>query len=381
MDIKENNKNIYFENLDLLRFIAAFMVVIVHAYGGWCSWWGYPRFMTQNGDTKTLNKVGNGIHHFLENGMFGVDIFFLISGFLITYILLVEKEKIGKIDIKKFFIRRGFRIWPLYFLIIAIAPFLVSWLNKPEPNYSAEFLFYNNFHSMYTGNWQYPFAHFWSICIEEHFYLVWPFLVAFIPNRYLLNVFWSVIFISIISRLGFNITEKGFYYMFLHTLSRMDVLAIGAIGAFMYHTNTLRFWIPKYARILLYFLFIIIFSSESHVIYDGIFLACFRKYFYVGIAAIAMLNFLFNPDSLFKIKSKNIFHYFGKISYGIYMFSNILIPVIIEKIIVPMNFINLYFYFFLNITLTLLLAIISYELFEKKILKLKSKFEVIKTRR
>lgn len=381
MEVKNNNQNIYFANLDLLRFIAAFMVVIAHAYEGWCGWWGFPGFMSQNEDHKTLTAFGGYLNNTIKNGGFGVDVFFLISGFLITYILLVEKNSTGKIDIKKFFIRRGFRIWPLYFLLVAIAPFIVSWLQKPSPDYLSTALFYNNFHSMWTQAWEYPFAHFWSICVEEHFYLVWPFLVAFIPNKYLLNTFWTVLIISVFARFGFNYSGKGFYYLYLHTLSRMDVLAIGAIGAYMYFNKTLRFTKPKYVRLLLYTLFVVIYASEAYNMYDGAFLACFRKYFYVGIVAIGMLNFLLNPDPLISFTKKNIFHYLGKISFGVYMYSNILIPIIIEKIIVQYNMVNMYFYFLLNIILTIIISVISYELFEKQFLKLKTRFEVVKTSR
>ena len=378
---QKQNDTIYFANLDILRFIAAFMVVIAHAYEGWCGWWGYPGFMSVDGDHKTLSSFGNYANTVIKNGGFGVDVFFLISGFLITYILLAEKDLTGKIDIKKFFIRRGFRIWPLYFLLIAITPFIVSWLNKPSPDYLSTALFYNNFHSMTTGNWEYPFAHFWSICVEEHFYLVWPFLVAFIPNKYLLNTFWTVLFISVFARFGFNLYGKGFYYMYLHTLSRMDVLAIGAIGAYMYFNKSLRFTMPKYVRIALYILFVVVYASEPYNIYDGMFLACFRKYFYVAVIAIGMSNFLLNPDAIISFKKKNVFHYLGKVSYGVYMYSNILIAIIIEKIIAPYNMVNMYLYFFLNIALTIIISIISYELFEKQFLKLKTRFEVVKTSR
>ncbi|MES2565286.1 MAG: acyltransferase [Bacteroidota bacterium] len=373
--------NIYFANLDLLRFLAAFMVVIAHAYEGWCGWWGYLGFMSENSDHKTLTTFGGYLNNVIKNGGFGVEVFFLISGFLITYILLVEKETTGRIDIKKFFIRRGFRIWPLYFFLIAVAPFIIEWLEKPSPNYIANIFFYNNFNTMITGNWEYPFAHFWSICIEEHFYLVWPFLIAFIPNKHLLNVFWSVIIISALSRYGFNASGKGFYYTYLHTLSRMDVLAIGAIGAYMHFNNSLKFSMPKIARIGLYLLFIIIYADSAYNMYESNFLATLRKYFYVAVIAVGMLHFLFNPDALIKFKNKNFIHYLGKISYGIYMYSNILIAIIMEKIIVHYNIANMYIYFLLNIGLTIAISIISYELFEKQFLKLKKRFEVVKTNR
>lgn len=381
MEQKNTNQNVYFANLDILRFIAAFMVVIAHAYEGWCGWWGYPGFMSKGGDHENLTNFGIHANTALKNGGFGVEVFFLISGFLITYILLVEKQTTGKIDLKKFFIRRGFRIWPLYFILIALTPFIISWLGKPSPNYMANILFYNNFYTMSTGSWEYPFAHFWSICVEEHFYLVWPFLIAFVPHKHLLNVFWGVVISSALVRFGFNDSGKGFYYLYLHTLSRMDALAIGAIGAYTYFNNNLKFSIPKIARIGIYILFIVIYVDSAYNMYESNFLATTRKYFYIAVISIGMINFLFNPDALIKVNKKGVFHYLGKISYGIYMFSNILIPIIIEKIIVPYNAVNMYFYFFLNIALTIIISIISYELFEKQFLKLKAKFEVVKTSR
>jgi peptidoglycan/LPS O-acetylase OafA/YrhL len=380
MESLQSNK-VYFANLDLLRFVAVLMVVLTHAYQGWCGWYGYPKFMTVLNDGKTLTHLGLYLHNLFKNSAFGVDVFFLISGFLITYILLREKEATGKINFKFFFIRRGLKIWPLYFALIAVTPFLVHWLHKPKPDYFAAMFFYNNFQTMQTGYCEYPFPHFWSICVEEHFYLVWPFLVAFVPNKHLLNTFLSVILISIFSRFGFSLYNKGYYYQFFHTLSRMDVLAIGAIGAYLHFTNSLKFILPKYSRLSLYVLFIIIFAFEPYNMYDGVFLSCFRKYFYVSIVAIGMINFLFNPDALIKIHKKTVFHYFGKISFGIYLFSNFFVIIIIEKIIARFNFVNLGLYFFLNIFFSLIIPIISYELFEKQFLKLKSKFEIINTQR
>lgn len=374
------DKPVHFMNLDVLRLIAAMMVLLAHAFEGWVGWWGVPGFMSV-GDYKTLNQGGVYLDNFIRNGGFGVDVFFLISGFLITYLMLVEKKMTGKINLGKFYLRRTFRIWPLYYFLVAIAPLLIKWMHKTPPDYWYTILFWNNFHAIHTEQWAFPFAHFWSICIEEHFYIVWPLLVAFFPYKRLPQVFFTVIIISIASRGFFAINGDGYYYQYLHTFSRMDMLAWGALGAWYHFEKPIVLNVSRWSRILVYLLFIAMYSYEHYNIYDTVFLACFRKYFYCGIAAFAMANYLFNPDAFFNFKKKNILHYLGKVSYGIYMYSNILLIIIIEKVMLRFGYTNMYLFFFLNIVVTLVVAAISYETLEKFFLKLKTRFEVVKTKR
>ena len=135
-----NSDRVYFQNLDVIRFIAAFMVVLVHAYEAWCGWYGQIGILS-NGTYKDLSFGGKFVDTFIRNLGIGVDIFFLISGFLITYILLEEKKRFNKISIGKFMIRRALKIWPLYFFLIAITPFLVAWVDSPSPNYFVNLVF------------------------------------------------------------------------------------------------------------------------------------------------------------------------------------------------------------------------------------------------
>ena len=102
--IKENK--IYFENLDFLRFIAFFTVFAGHTALG--------NFLINRIHVDVINKF---IWVFSQGGT-GVSFFFVLSGFLITYLLLIEKEKTGKINVRNFYVRRILRIWPLYYLVI-----------------------------------------------------------------------------------------------------------------------------------------------------------------------------------------------------------------------------------------------------------------------
>ena len=83
---------IYFEHLDVVRFIAAFMIIILHSYEAWCGWYGEVGILS-GGTYKELTTQGKFFDQFIRNLGVGVDIFFLISGFLITYILIEEKKK------------------------------------------------------------------------------------------------------------------------------------------------------------------------------------------------------------------------------------------------------------------------------------------------
>ena len=367
-------KRIYFPHLDLIRFIAAFMIVMLHSYDAWHNWFA-----------KTQETFVSGIpmaNSFMKNLAVGVDIFFLISGFLITYILLEEKKRTGKINILKFMARRSLRILPLYFLIIIIAPFLISWIGKTEPNYWPTILFVNNFQTINTTLWVYPFSHFWSICIEEHFYLVWPFVIAFIPKKWFLNTCFLLIVCSILFRLyAFYYSDHAWYNLYLHTLSRIDVIVIGAIGAYFFSIKPFNLKLTKTVRICLITLIVIALSIESTSLLNSPFLAAFKKYIYVALFSLLLLDYNFNPNFKHLLPNKSFIHYLGKVSYGIYMFSNLINIIIIKKIILVYDIQNIYLFFFLSISLSLIIPIISYELFEKHILKLSKYFRVIKTDR
>lgn len=372
---------IYFENLDVIRFIAAFMIVILHAYEAWCGWFGEVGFLT-GGTYKEFTPTGKYIDQFIRNLGIGVDIFFLISGFLITYILIEEKKRFNKIHIGKFMMRRTLRIWPLYFLLIGIAPFLVSWLDSNTPNYLANLFFVGNFEIIHSQTWTYPFSHFWSICIEEHFYLVWPFIIYLIPRKYLITTFIALILFSISFRIySFTTMDHPWYTLFLHTFSRIDVLVIGAIGAFFYAKKQFVFKLHFSVRYLLLAILIVALSIEPEVLWDTAFMAGFRKYFYIGLIAVLLLDFNFNPNLRHLLPNKSFIHYLGKISYGIYMYGNILLLFVIKKIMWTFQITNMWAFFFIVIVLSIAIPIISYELIEKPILKLNKHFRVIQTDR
>lgn len=376
--VTQAQERIYFQNLDILRFIAAYMIVIFHLFYGWKANYGLPSFMTDN--TGTITRFGTFLETGIHNFSFGVDIFFVISGFLITYLLLQEKERNGKIDILKFYIRRAFRIWPLYFLIIALGPLLTYIYNEPQPSsYIPHLLFVGNFELIKNGFSSVAVNHLWSLCIEEHFYIFAPLIIAFVPNKRLPAIFFSIVLISMIYRGIVAGTENYWMKIYLNTLSRMDVLAIGCLFGYLYHRKKISFNASVWERIIVYAIFLFVFFNDVMVDWDNFFFAVGKKYFYVLLVGYAMGNFLFHPASLLAPRKKNFLHYLGKVSYGIYMFNPVMVAIVI-KTFNANQYHHLGVYLLIVHIMVFGAVVLSYQFFEKPFLKLKDRFAIVKSR-
>jgi peptidoglycan/LPS O-acetylase OafA/YrhL len=376
----KSGSSVYIPQFDIIRFFAAFMIVIYHAYIAWKGWFGLPGVLS-TGDYKTFTGLGMHVDQFLRNLPVGVDIFFFISGYLLTYLLVVEKEKYGKVNIPNFYIRRGLRIWPLYFFLVAVAPFLVNWLGEKQPNYLPTIALVNNFETIQTQQWIYPFAHFWSICIEEHFYIFWPVIIAFIPVRRLPFAITLLIGVSWLYKIyTYMFLPANWYQIYLHTFSRMDVILLGGLLAVFYLKKPFVFKLNWLSTVLISLVLVILSSYDDMSNYDNMLNGVTRKFIYMILMGLLMMDLLFNPSRKTSGVLLKPLLYLGKVSYGIYMYGNILILIVIKKIMLEFQISNIYVYFFLVFSLSLVIPVISYELLEKPFLKLKQKFALIKTR-
>lgn len=367
---------IYFRNLDLVRVLAAVMVMIVHGWEGYKGWIGNPGFTTD--DAGQLTFLGHTLNRIIQDFVFGVDVFFLISGFLITYLLLAEKEKAGKIHIKNFYLRRVLRIWPLYYLLIIISPILIKLSHTDFPNYLPYIFMYGNFDVIQTGIWSYPFSHLWSVCIEEQFYLIWPLIIAFVPTKKLPSVFLGVIALSIGFRIYEMKTDWNFLQIFLNTLSRVDILAVGALMAWFHFHRPFKVRIPLlYKWLLTIFLFYLMFDDFIYSM-DNVVEVLIKKYVYVGIVMLLVGDLLFGEHTFYFFRQKTFLNYLGKISYGIYIYHNIL-PGLILGSMLKLGWTSSLLYLLVYTGLTLGLSILSFEFYEKWFLKKKSTLQIIRT--
>ena len=371
--MKSPEPEVHFYNLDILRFLAVSMVVVFHSYLAYTGWFTDIYFLR--------NATGAAAKTFILNGDMGVDLFFLISGFLITYLLLRERDTAGKVNVRNFYIRRILRIWPLYFLIVLITPLLVYISDEKAPDYWWTMLFATNFQTIRGAANLFPFVHFWSVCVEEHFYLVWPLLIVLIPAKWLPKCFFVLIIVSIAFRLYtyFEFPEKWYLYSYYHTIARMDILILGAWIGYIHFKSPIVIRCSKSLRIVTYSIFFFILLAESAHPSPSIAAVAFKKYIYACFFIFGLLNYLFNPDSFLNFKKKNFLHYLGRISFGIYMYHNIIFPLIAVKLMRRWECSNLFVFYLVYTFSVLMLSIVSYEFFEKRFLKLKIHFSAIKT--
>lgn len=331
---------------------------------------------------------------FFNLGGLGVYFFFVLSGFLITYLLLVEKEKYKTISIKQFYVRRILRIWPLYYFILILGFFIL-------PNFDAFFVRYQSPHlsenfvpdlTLYLFILpNIAFALFpavpnigqsWSIGVEEQFYIFWPWIIEKSKSimRTLVIIIVALVLIKIgVLLLGKNYgAEKWYHSLKLAVaMSKFECMAIGGIGAYLLFTQ------HKY---ILYFqnklIFIISLMLIAALIYltpeklqDGIHLV----YGVLFLVVIVYCSTTIKRSFL----DYEIFNFLGKISYGIYMYHLMIIPPVLyvyHKYINSKNEITVNLFAYpMVIGLTVLIAALSYHFLEKPFIKMKSKHSLIKS--
>jgi peptidoglycan/LPS O-acetylase OafA/YrhL len=305
-------KKVFFPPLDGMRFFAFFSVFMYHCY------FGIPEQVKEN-------WVYRSLHRLWANGDLGVNFFFTLSGFLITYLLLQEEQDTGTIRIKNFYLRRVLRIWPLYYATFIFGFFIFQYLIKlvgadvketANPWYYV--FFWGNFNSITNGA---PVSGtlsvLWSIAIEEQFYLCWPILlVLFRKNRQFL--FLGITAVSV----GFRIVyQNDPDVIFYHTLSVMSDLAIGAwLGWWCFTRKIEQKSIPIasgfYALAVYAVGFALIFFRKEIFVHP-VLLVLERLIFSIFFCFIIFEQAFFSRSFYSMDKFKKI-DYWGKFTYGLY---------------------------------------------------------------
>lgn len=360
----------YIKGLDVLRAFAMIFVLIWH--------WGPHKF----NHFKYLTIFFTNI---IPSGDFGGDLFFTLSGFLITKILLNAKDESFDLNrlqiIKSFYIRRSLRIFPIYFLFIFVFGYLFK--DKYVLENIIYYLTYTSNILVLRDNNFISISHTWSLAVEEQFYLIWPWVIIYTLKKYLFKVLFIALFIGLISSIWLNYAYGKYFYILLPPC--VTAFSMGALFAYVQDVEKFRNLFIKVLKILLPFCIVLLIVNQF-----GYKLILSR--FIDAIIATNLIIYVTNGNfSLINslIFKNNLLINLGKISYGAYLYHYMLQQITLKWVIdLQDKFHSLrpilkywsttsYPYLF-NLIFLLFISTISFQFIEKPILNLKKHFNYIK---
>jgi peptidoglycan/LPS O-acetylase OafA/YrhL len=355
----------YIKQLDALRAVAVSLVIIGH----WLP------------ETNFLNRVTNN-----ANGYIGVTIFFVLSGFLITWILLENRLtaeaaalKKGTV-IKQFFIRRALRIFPVYYITIFALYIFGQYTGTHIREDFIYFLTYTvNINIFKNQQWDGMLAHLWSLSVEEQFYLIWPWIILFCRKAYLQSVIIGFILLGTISSYLFTTPAVDCL-----TTSCFDAFGLGALLSLqlVFHPEALR---KFYTRARLAGLIGLVLFVITLLIHQTVYIPLRTLLSCVSLWVITYIVLNRNKTNMLnRVLNNNWLVGMGRISYGIYLFH---LPLIYGttaalNYLVKRHLLSLPGRFYLPVLLVssfvllILLAMASWQWIEKPFLRLKKYFEL-----
>jgi peptidoglycan/LPS O-acetylase OafA/YrhL len=314
----------------------------------------------------------------------GVQLFFVLSGFLITGILLDAKERARESGesrahvLKAFYVRRFLRIFPLYYGVLIAAAMLN--VNGVRESFLWHFCYLSNYYFIWAGGWNGPASHFWTLAVEEQFYLVWPILILFAPTRRLPLIFVLLTLSAPVYRIIGALVFSDVSLWGIATPGSLDSLSIGAMLAYLRRFPTT---IVQRARVSGIGVFTC--SLACYILVAAV--PCLSEA--LGFLKLTLISLLFASvigactSGLKGIPGKLLecspMVYLGTISYGLYVFHNF------AGIPMAMTFRKLPFIpcvpsigLFLAAFWTILAAAASWHLYELPINRLKKRFPYVR---
>jgi peptidoglycan/LPS O-acetylase OafA/YrhL len=344
----------YYKSLDGLRGIAAMLVVIFHFYS-------YPNGYYSTDDYSVYKKI-------TEIGQHGVSLFFVLSGFVITRILIH-----GKTDnhyFASFFLKRILRIAPLYYMFLIIwfgvLPLIIQVASVPLSNQLPYYFYLQNVFSTFGVPLNGP-PHFWSLAVEEHFYMMWPFAVFYIPTKHLGKVIGASVCLILLLKC-IMIQNKLPIHDF--TLTRMDQILMGSYLALLelkgyFKPQSVRYYLKLAFLVIPLALILHILGSHFHFAKE------LFKYSLLGIVFASFLAVVLSLKStsiVNRLLAIRALQYLGRISYGIYVWHVIALIFLQFFFLTKTMFVDI----LITVGLTLLFAHISYFYFESHFIRLKN---------
>ncbi|GAA4364678.1 acyltransferase [Hymenobacter saemangeumensis] len=331
-------------------------------------------------------------------GQLGVTLFFVLSGFLITYLLLEEKEKLGEIKFGAFYLRRVLRIWPLYYVVVILGLFVFPHLDffffpHQTPLVSQSLGMKTALYAFILPNVAkelYPAVPYlsqaWSIGVEEQFYIIWPVLVHF-SRSYLRNFVLLAGGVFVVAQLSWALTTpqrhilpinevtdfiKNFLFFF-----RIQCMAIGGIFALV----LLRNWTGILSVLTSRLVQAAAWTLTLALIVRGQTIPYATHEMYSVLFGVLVLNLAQTDTSVVSLRHKWL-DYLGRISYGLYMLHGIAVVVgirVASLLVADASPAHHLLTFLVAVVVSILLAALSYHYLETPFLTIKKRFARIQS--
>jgi peptidoglycan/LPS O-acetylase OafA/YrhL len=365
-------RSFYRPELDTLRFFAFLVVFMAHTL------WNPADYFVGRHVPLWAAKILAGV---TCAGSFGVDLFFVLSAYLITELLVREKEQRGALDVRSFYIRRMLRIWPLYYFFVTLSIF-VPFLN-PGHAFSLRYilpflLLAGNWSTVVFGPLHTAVFPLWSVSIEEQFYLLWPPIVARLSRRKIVFTAAGMILLATLARVVALLLHAKGWQVWQNTVARLDPIATGILLAVLLRGRT-----PNFTRGLRFALFA---CGVLLVALTGYFVASWGESApWAGtlvafpVVAVSCAAIVFASIGV-GVRVRSL-EYLGKISYGLYVYHYLCI-LIAERFLHANGVVHLYMCLreVIALGLTVLISAVSYAFLETPFLNLKRKFTHIRSR-
>jgi peptidoglycan/LPS O-acetylase OafA/YrhL len=344
----------YRPELDCLRFFAFFAVFVHHS-------------MPTSRQFYVAHHLPTALSNVSYAGAFGVDLFFCLSAYLITELLLREKEQIGYLNVKSFYIRRILRIWPLYFAFVLFA-FGLTFVDRTQ-HFSASQL---TMFLMLAGNWAAAVtvissvvAPLWSVSIEEQFYLLWPLAVRKATRKQMLIICLGMITLAFAWRAFVQIHMFSHDFAWNATFAHLDSIGYGILLSLV----GLRKEILPWARIglLLPGLAFWYFAGGMHG-RDDVAMAL------SSLGSMAILQAAIGIKLDYPVLVR-----LGVVSYGLYTYHALFLNWF-NRILSSTHGWGFVLWWILSLSCTTITAFASYRWLETPFLKLKNRFTIVKSR-
>lgn len=309
----------------------------------------------------------------------GVSAFFVISGFLITWLLLKEVDRSRSIDLRSFYLRRALRIFPAYYAFILVS-LVADYLSGDRRSLDAAvpaLLYVQNYYNALHDHPSISIAHAWSLSIEEQFYLLWPFLLTFLirlPVRVIAAAISLFILLVVAWRIFvFFYTDLGTSWIYNAFDTRADSLAVGCLLAVSLNLQRAHQILERVTKSRL-----APFAVLLTLVVWRYFQSAELRYT-VGLTvepillSVLILQLMrVSTDSGWSFLNWKPIAYIGRLSYGMYLY-HVLALAVTSKLLRHLNALNQAWYLILGVCMTIALAAASYHWYEKYFLRLKGR--------